>query len=288
MEYFLEFLLTFCAVVVTLVFTVSKVILPKMIDGRIEQLKQSYNRETKIIEKNYESELEKLKIAAEFAYRSHEELRSKRIVSVEKLWNEIARLNRAFAPLLAVEFTLTEQEFNELFRKNGSEIEELNKVINNFSSFKNVVQIINNNRSDDTQLTFVLGDLSRVQVESRIFVTGELWKIYEAFIRVYGRFGFLVSTVATSNSEVNWRTDKLMKRAIEEIISADVWTKIQDDKLPLHSIIVLLQMEFISEAQNVFRSLDVFSETTQEFHSMLECVDADVSNIRKTYPSLFE
>lgn len=288
MAYFLEIFFATCLAAVVSIFAVVKVIWPKMFDKQIEEIKQFSNRQTKFIEKTYETELEKLKIATELAYRSHEELRSKRIFAVEKLWEEIIRLNRAFVPLMAIEVVLTEQELNRLFRSNGTRNKELNEIFNRYSSFEKIIQILDNNKEDPAlTIAFTLGGFPHVQVESRIFVTDKLWDIYDAFVRVHGRFGYLVSKTTTSNSEINWRTDHLIKQTVEKIFSPDVWTEIQTDKLPLHTIIVLLQMEFIAEAQNVFRSLDVFSETTQEFHNMLETVSADVSNIQNMYSNRF-
>ena len=290
MAFFFEvFFGTLSAIGLSIVYFL-KMIWPKMIDERIEQFKQIYNRQTKIIEKFHESELEKLKIAAELAYRSHEELRSKRIISVEKIWKDIVRLNKKFAPLLAVEYVLTVQELNELFRSKGVKNKILNEVFNNFSSSQKIVQIMDNNKTDELAATIVhtMGGSPRVQDESRIFVTDKLWNIYDGFVRVYGRFGYLVSKATTSNSEINWRTDHLIKQTVEKNFSPEVWTEIQTDNLPLHTIIVLLQMEFIAEAQSVFRSLDVFSETTHEFHNMLETVSADVSNIQNMYSNRFK
>ncbi len=258
-------------------FVIAKLVLPKILDVYVNRIEHIHNRDLKVLGANLHSQLEKVKSAVEIAHKSQEELRCKRIAAVENIWEEILRLEREFAPLVATELILTEKELNELFWNNGIENETREEVFKRYSSFEQITQKIGGNDIADPamQLAFAMDTTPRVQEELKIFVTDKLWRIYEALIRVYGRLGFLVSQAATKKEKVNWRADGLMKSIIEKIFQVDALAIIQNQNVSIQTLVYLLHEEFIVEAQKVMQGTELFREKTEEVHEIIERLYAD-------------
>ena len=273
-------ILTILAAVFGAVFTVAKLILPKILDVHIKHIEHIHNRDLKALEAIFHSQMENMKTAVEVAHKSQEELRRKRIISVESIWREIIRLEREFAPLVAAEMILTDRELSELFWDGGNKNEKLEGVFQMYSTFEKITQKIDDNDAGNfaMQLALAMGSVPYVQEESKIFVTDKIWRVYEAFITVYGRLGFLVTQAATKKEEVDWRTDDLMKSIIEKNFSKDAFATIQIQKTSMQTLINLLKRQFIVEAQKIMQGSELFYETTKEFHQIIESVDADSKN----------
>ena len=272
------------AIAIVFAFSVFKLILPKLIDTYIKRIEYEHNRALTILEAGLNSQFEKLKTAVEIAHRSQEEIKIKRIDSIQKLWIEIVRLQREFSPLIAVETILSEQELTQLFQKKGDKSESMQVVVDEFGSFKKVAQKLDNSNVDNVVLWLVVGTGSapRTQAHSRIFVTDELWNIYDAFICIYGRLGVLLNNATTQRTEVNWRSDELMQSTIVKVFSKDVPSLIQDQKISLQVLISLLERKFLVEAQRAVQGADLFSDTAHEIHQIIDSVISD-ENSRRIY-----
>ena len=195
----IQIITTFVTVIATLflaLWAIVKMVFPKYMDVYIKRIEYAHNRDIKELEASLNSQIETLKTSVEIARKSEEELQSKRIAAVEKLWQEIMRLRREFAPLVAIELILTEEELYQAFQSCGdNENEKIDEIVKAYASHQQIANKLDNNTTGNIgkEMAVSLGSAPYPMAESLIFVTEDVHRIYGAIVRLHGRVGMLLT-----------------------------------------------------------------------------------------------
>ena len=271
-------------VMLTAVWGVVKYIVPTVVAKAIEH---TQNREMKHLEASLQSHSEMLKTSVEVGHSSVEPLRGRGIEAVEKLWDDILRVENEFATLVAVESILTDDELAESFREGVSGYDRVREFLKEYSS---VAQVIGktSGRCDDgqdgTKLAALLGCSPSRLARERLFVTGELWRTYEALIGLHGRLGALACRRMETGDPVSWKNDTHSRKIVEDVVPIDVWNAAKNMQFSgFRGVTGFLRQQFIVEAKRYMGGTEQFAETFREYHRILEEEEMDARERRKQY-----
>ena len=180
---------------------VLKLLLPKFMDIAIKRIEHTQNQELKHLESRLEVQSLALMNSLHVASHIGDSFRKRTIESIDDLWKELLRIRQEFAPLVALESILTEAEFISATSNRNSRNEEVQIILNEFSSFPEVMEKIAPKReakNPGTKIALGVGTETSELHKTRIYVSEKLWKIYSALISVHGRLGYLGSGLITA------------------------------------------------------------------------------------------
>ena len=265
---------------------VFKVFLPKFIDIAISRLQHSQNQELKQLESRLELHSTALFNSMNIASRIEDTYRMKTIDATSALWKEFLRIKNEFAPLVAFESILTEDEFLSVMTGSYKKTEDLSAMLADYSSFQRTAEKLA--ASSDTvptsmPLAFGTGAIADRLHETRIFVSERLFTIYNCMIRVHGRLGFLVSQSMKSGEGRSWRRDPVMEEIVLSIFPREVWEQVARLKFGgLRSLIALLEQQFIVEAKKSMRGFEKLADTVAEVSQITQEEEAR-ARLRRDY-----
>ena len=280
----IQIITTFVTVIATLfpaVWAMVKMVFPKYMDVYIKRIEYAHNRDIKELEASLNSQIETLKTSVEIARKSEEELQSKRIASVEKLWQEIMRLRREFAPLVAIESILTEEELYQAFQSCGdNENEKIDEIVKAYASHQQITKKLDNNTTGNIggEMAVSLGSAPYPMAEPLIFVTEDVHRIYGAIVRLYGRVGMLLAQQTTTGQVSDWRDDHMMREIINTVLPDGTLDVIQKNKISIQTLVDLFEQQVISEAKKAIHGAESLTKRVKEVHQMIEEQEADAKN----------
>lgn len=281
-EIFIQIITIFGTIILSFL-AIVKLLLPKLIDMYINRIEHAHQRDIKELEANLHSQIETLKTSVEIAHRSEEELQSKRIAAVEKMWQEIMRLKREFAALVAIELVLTEEELYQAFQNRGdNRSEKIDEIVKAYVPHEQITNKLDNNTTGNpgAEMAVTLGSAPYPMAESLIFVTEDMHRIYGAIVRVYGRLGFLLTQKPSKGERPNWRDDPLIHNLIDTVLSNGAWKVIKKQKTSIHALVNLFEMQFLIEAKKAIHGAEFLTTRVQEVHQMIETQESDARNRR--------
>ena len=258
-----------------------KMVFPKFMDVYIKRIENANNRDISQFEARLHSQIETLKTSVEIAHRSEEELRSKKIAAVEKLWQEIMRLKREFAALVAIELILTEEELYQAFQNCGdNRSDKIDEIVKAYVSHEQITNKLDNTTTGNSgaEIAVTLGSAPYPMAESLIFVTEDMHRIYGAIVRVYGRLGFLLTQKPSKGERPNWRDDPMIHNLIDTVLSNGAWKIIKKQKTSIHALVNLFEMQFLIEAKKAIHGAESLTKRVEEVHQMIENQEADAKN----------
>ncbi len=273
------------AVVLSLLATF-KLLLPKLMDVAIKRLEHSQNQEIKHLEAKLELQSTELVNSLQIASRIGDSYRIKTIESINNLWQDILRVKKEFAPLVAVEALLTETEFESVISSPHDSNEKIRSILNEYSSFQRVAEKITPKDEKvcaGMEIVFGVGTKPTQLDETRIFVSGRLWKIYNGLISTYGRLGFLMSKGMEFGESVSWKRDLHLKGIVGGILPKEIWEQIRRMEFAgFKALIEVLEQEFIIEARKNIKGVDDLAESFSEVKQIVEAEEVK-ARFRKNY-----
>lgn len=209
---------------------------------------------------------------------------------MEKIWQEIMRLKREFAALVAIESILTEEELYQAFQNCGdNENEKIDEIVKAYASHEQIMNKLDNNTTGNfgEEMAVSLGSAPYPMAESLIFVTEEMHRIYGAIVRFYGRMGVLLTQQATTGKVSDWRDDHLMHQIINIGLPDGALDIIQNEKISIQTLVDLLEGQFIREAKKAIHGAQSLTERVKEIHQMIEEQETDAKNRQIRTVSLY-
>ena len=259
---------------------VAKTILPKAIELPIKRLEHSQNQEIKHLEARLQRDTTTLINSLGIASRIGESYRNRTVESVDKLWKDIVRIEKEFAPLVALETFLTESELTAAMVDPAScSSEAVRQILEEFSSFRKVADKLSAKAEKidlKEEVALAMGTERSELDETRIFVSDRTWKMYCALVEVYGRLGVLVSTGMESGERaVHWKNDPHMGSIVAGTLVSESWGQIASLELSgFKTMADLLKQEFILEAKKTVRGADELAEAVAEVGEITEQEEA--------------
>ena len=188
-------------------------------DVHIKRIEHVQNREIKVLEANLHSEFEALKTSVDVAQKIEAGLQRKRIEAIENLWQEIMRLKREFAALVAIELLLTEEELYQAFQNSGeNKNDKIDGIIKDYSTYEQITNKLDNVSAGypGAHIAFGSGTVPYPAENSRLFVDEDIYRMYETIVGIYGRLAYLLTQKPVEGERLNWRDDLLVQKIIEK------------------------------------------------------------------------
>lgn len=264
-----------------------KVVLPKLIDIRINKLIHSQNKEIKRLEKHLEMLSIGFSKSMDVASQIEESFRKERIKATSIFWNEFLRIKYEFSSLVELISILTDEELNSVTKENIPQNEKVLAILKEYSTIESITVKIEGSEQKipiESEVVFLKGPSTLKGDQTRIFVSNKLWKIYECLVIVNYRIGFLVSTGMKCGKIKSWKNDPLIKNAIVSIFFEEEWVKITNREFGALKILVnSLELEFIQEAVRNLRNLEEFEETLARINSISTEGEEQLRQLRNEY-----
>lgn len=259
---------------------VAKTILPKAMELPIKRIEHSQNQEIKHLEARLQRDTTTLINSLGIASRIGESYRNRTVESIDKLWKNIMRIEKEFAPLVAVETILTETELTAAAANPAScSSEAVRQILDEYSSFQKVAEKLSATADKidlKDEVAFAVGTNRGELDETRVFVSDKLWRIYSTLVGVYGRLGFLLSKSMESGEEaIYWKNDPHMRSIVSGALASESWGQIKRLELSGFTAMVgLLKQEFIVEAKKTMRGAEELAEAVAEVGEITEQEEA--------------
>ena len=251
-----------------------KLLLPHVMDAISRQIEHIRQQEIKELDARLQLHSRALFTSVEIGSRIAESYRNRSIEAADKLWQDAMQIGKKFAPLVALEAVLTEQELNNAVRNLESENENVREVLREYSSSRLAMnKLIRGDEEEVPGIVLAIGMGSHRDHlhETRIFVTDRLWKIHSILINVHGRLGYLVSKGIEEGKPVNWRDDSYMQGLFVDVLELSVWTEIKEMEFSGFRVLIgLLEQEFILEAKKTMRGSEQLAESVTEVSGITE------------------
>ena len=250
------------------IWAVFKVFLPKLMDAAISRIEHSQNQEIKHLESRLELHSTALFNSMNIASRIEDTYRIKAIEATSILWKEFLRIKNEFAPLIAIESMLTENEFVSAISGPNEENEKISFVLKEYSSFELVTEKIAGSDEKKTagmEIAFGSGTRANRFDETRVFVSERLSRIFNCMVSVHGRLGFLISQGVESGKGKTWKGDPVMEEIVLGIFPREVWEQVAKMKFAgLRALIGLLEQQFVLEAKKSMRGFEELADSVSE------------------------
>lgn len=247
---------------------VVKALLPKWIDVEISKLTHSQNQEIKRLESRLDLDSTALSNSMHIASRIEDTYRIKVIDATSTLWEEFVRVKNEFAPLVAIESMLIEDEFVSAISDPNKKNEKISAVLKEYASFQRVAEKLT--AGDEKMVTgmeiaFGTGTGANRLHETRIFVSEKLLRIFNCMVSVHGRLGFMVNQGIESGKGKAWQRDSVMEAIVLGIFPREVWEQVAKMQFGgLRTLIRLLEQQFVMEAKKSMRGFEELADSVSE------------------------
>ena len=250
------------------VLAVFLVLLPKLMDAAISRIEHSQNQEIKHLESRLELHSASLINSMNIASHIENTYRVKSIEATDILWKEFLRIKNEFAPLVAIDSILTENEFVSAISGSDEENEKISSVLKEYSSFDLVTAKIagsNGKNPAGMEIAFGSGTAANKCDETCVFVSERLSTIFRCMVRVHGRLGLLISQGIEAGKGKTWKSDPVLQEIVLGIFPREVWDQVAKMKFSgLRALVALLEQQFVLEAKKSMRGFEELAESVSE------------------------
>jgi hypothetical protein len=160
------------------------------------------------------------------------EIRARRLIAVEKLWNVLLQMNDKFYGVVYLDTILLPDELDEFFRGHKPLSDYMRAIVGQYAhedaSFNNFKE------SGSTEIE-----------KERPFFGEQMWIIFYVLRAVYGRCALLIARSLEKKQFQNWREDEHLADVIGMVLPQQVMDAAKAMKLQgLQSIILHLNQAF--------------------------------------------
>ena len=280
-EIFIHIFTTIGALIVAL-WAVAKLVFPKYMDVYIKRIEHVQNREIKVLEANLHSEFEALKTSVDVAQKIEAELQRKRIEAIENLWQEIIRLKREFAALVAIEDLLTEEELYQAFQNSGeNKNDKIDEIVKDYSTYEQITNKLDNIAAGYPGGHIAIGSATvpYPAENSRLFVDEDIYRMYETIVAIYGRLAYLLTQKPLEGKRLNWKDDLLIQNIIEKgLKKAGAWESIKNQTESMHALVNIFYLQFIYKVEETIHGTEGLTYRTMEIQQIIDESKARTKN----------
>ena len=200
-----------------------------------------------------------------FLSAAQPELRSKMIVSVERLWGTVLSFNDRYSKIILLDSILLAEEIERGLKSRDPAL---------------VWQIMEKYKEDS-----ILKDLGAHHEElwsERLFVGARLWLIFSTISRTYARYAYLVHESAKNGGFVDWRRDKFFRSILLEVLPQNIVSEIANRRFGgLRAALVYLESEFLKEGSRVMSGSEGFAQALSDVQAAVKYETAMVEQERE-------
>ena len=190
-------------------------------DQKLEAYKSQLKAENEIYLLELKNKIEKESVLYRSAYSSFAEGQKatieKKLDSIEKLWNEIIRLDKNLPSTLTFIDILCVNEYQD-----APSHKSFREWAGNWSEEKSAVLAGDRNSAaifGDREAVALAGDRDESIARVRLYVGEYLWALFFSYRTIMGRISLLLYWSLKEHDKVNWHKDKAIYQLLEAILT---------------------------------------------------------------------
>lgn len=257
---------------VPLILTLVTVVFPKFVSSallnaiehrhniRLAEIKEELGRETNIKLETLRSDNSTLQASIALLSANQSEIRARKLVAMEKMWNVFLQLNDKFSGVIFLDTILQPAELDEFFRGHGQTPRSSDYIKSIVSQYT---------REDASMNKMEESGANEIETE-RPFFGEQIWVIFYVLRAVYGRCALLIFKSLEKKQYQNWRDDEhlahVMAMAVpRKIIDAAKARHLQG----LQTIILHLTLAFLDEANKILSGTRSAASALPDYQAIL-------------------
>jgi hypothetical protein len=234
---------------------------------RLEEIKAELGRENARKIETLKSDDATLKSSIELLSGNQSEIRARRLVAIEKMWNVFLQLKQNFGGVIYLDTILLPTELDEFFRgKKPSEY--IGGIIKQYE------------REDATAIKFDESGANEIEKE-RPFVGERSWQIFYALRALYGRSAILIRYSVQKKQYQNWKDDKLFATNIGTVLSKEIIDAAKAMQMQgLQMIVLHITEAFLEEAEHILSGRRTAANLIPDYQEILLAERDKLTNYR--------
>lgn len=225
---------------------------------RLEEIKSELARQNAIEIEMLKSDDSTLKSSVELLSANQGEIRARRLVAIEKMWNVFLQMDRQFAGLIYLDTILLPTELDDFFRGNRKKPSDyIEGIVRQYIDQDAVVKKFNESGAEEIE-------------KERPFVGDQIWKTFYALRALYGRCAILIKYSFEKKRYQNWKEDGHFASVVGTAVPPNVMDAAKTRQFQgLQMIILHLTQAFLKESEHVLSGTRAAAEFIPNIQEIL-------------------
>jgi hypothetical protein len=224
---------------------------------REAQIKGELDRDTNIKIETLKSDNSTLQSSVDLLLANQSEIRARRLVAVEKMWNVLLQMNDKFSGVVHLDTILLPEELDEFFGRRRPLPDYIQAIVNQYAK-------------EDASFN-IFEEIGTMDIEKeRPFLGEQMWVIFYVLRAIYGRCAMLISTSIKKTKFQNWKEDKHLASIVGMVLPQQVMDTAKAMRgQGLQSLILHLNRAFLEEADKVLSGAKTTQSLLPNYQAML-------------------
>jgi hypothetical protein len=225
----------------------------------LEEIKAELGRETNRKIETLKSDNSTLQSSIDLLSANQGEIRARRLVAVEKMWNVFLQMNDKFSGVAFLDMILLPDELDDFFRGDWQKprADYLKGIVGRYA------------KEDATFNIFKESGAMEIETE-RPFYGEKIWIIFYVLRAVYGRCALLIARSLEKKQFQNWKDDQHLATVVGMVLPQKIVDTARAMRSQgLQAIIFHLNQEFLVEADNLLSGTKTTAKLLPNYQAML-------------------